>query len=90
MRRLIENIVVVVATVFLLASVTGFLLGRPVLLSYAYSESMTPTINKGDMFFINPLSKGGKAGDIIVFHRRDGWTVHRIFAVTEEGYVTKG
>ncbi|WP_297509137.1 signal peptidase I [Thermococcus sp.] len=90
MRKLLENIVVVVATVFLLASVTGFLLGRPVLLSYAYSESMTPTINKGDMFFINPLSKGGKIGDIIVFHRGDGWTVHRVFAITEKGYVTKG
>ncbi|ASJ01217.1 signal peptidase I [Thermococcus gorgonarius] len=90
MRKLIEGIITAVIVVILIASVVGFLLDRPIFLSYAYSESMTPTINKGDLFFINPLSKGGEVGDIIVFHRRDGWTVHRIFAVTEAGYITKG
>ncbi|ASJ06443.1 signal peptidase I [Thermococcus pacificus] len=90
MKKLIENIIVFIVIMFLITSVMGFVLDRPVLISYAYSESMTPTINKGDLFFINPLSKGGEVGDIIVFHRRDGWTVHRIFAVTDEGYITKG
>ncbi len=90
MKKLIENIVVFIAIMFLITSVMGFVLDRPVLISYAYSKSMTPTIDKGDLFFINPLSKGGEVGDIIVFHRRDGWTVHRIFAVTDRGYITKG
>jgi signal peptidase len=90
MKKLIENVIIFIAVMFLITSVMGFVLDRPVLVSYAYSESMTPTINKGDLFFINPLSKGGSVGDIIVFHRRDGWTVHRIFAVTDEGYLTKG
>ncbi len=90
MRKLIEGVITAVIGVILVASVAGFLLDRPVFLSYAYSGSMTPTINKGDLFFINPLSKGGDVGDIIVFHRQDGWTVHRIFAVAEAGYVTKG
>ncbi|NJE05795.1 signal peptidase I [Thermococcus sp. M36] len=90
MKELIGNIIIFIAIMFLITSVMGFVLDRPVLISYAYSESMTPTINKGDLFFINPFSKGGDVGDIIVFHRRDGWTVHRIFAVTDQGYITKG
>ena len=90
MKRLIENIAITLLLVFLTASVAGFLLDRPVLISYAYSESMTPTIDKGDLFFMNPFARGGDVGDIIVFHRRDGWTVHRIFAVSDGGYVTKG
>ncbi|WP_456443592.1 signal peptidase I [Thermococcus sp.] len=90
MKGLIKNITITLLLMFLTASVAGFLLDRPILISYAYSESMTPTINKGDLFFINPLSRTGDVGDIIVFHRRDGWTVHRIFAVSENGYLTKG
>ncbi|WP_297068655.1 signal peptidase I [Thermococcus sp.] len=90
MKRLTENILILIVVMFLITSVMGFVLDRPVLISYAYSKSMTPTINKGDLFFINPLSKGGNVGDIIVFHRKDGWTVHRIFAVTDLGYITKG
>ncbi len=90
MKKLLEGTITAVVLIVLVASVVGFLLDRPVLLSYAYSESMTPTINKGDLFFMNPLSKGGEAGDIVVFHRRDGWTVHRIFAVVDGGYITKG
>ncbi|WP_297489265.1 signal peptidase I [Thermococcus sp.] len=90
----LKGVLGAVATVLLLSillvSAGGFLIGRPVFMSYTYSESMTPAINKGDLFFINPLSKGGKTGDIIVFHRRDGWTVHRIFVVTDGGYITKG
>lgn len=89
-KRAAETIITLIVLMFLLVSALGFVLGRPVFLSYAYSESMTPTINRGDLFFINPLSKGGDVGDIIVFHRRDGWTVHRIFAVTEAGYITRG
>jgi len=90
MKKLIENVAIVLMLIFLATSVAGFILDRPVLVSYAYSESMTPTIDKGDLFFINPLSKAGDVGDIIIFHRRDGWTVHRIYAITEEGYITKG
>ncbi len=90
MKETIGNVILFIAIIFLIASVMGFVFERPVLISYAYSESMTPTINKGDLFFINPFSKGGDVGDIIVFYRRDGWTVHRIFAVSENGYITKG
>jgi len=90
MRRFIENVMIIVVFVFLLASLAGFFLDRPVLVSYAYSDSMTPTIDRGDLFFMNPFAGNFEVGDVIVFHRRDGWTVHRIFAVTESGFITKG
>jgi signal peptidase len=90
MKKLLEGTITAIVLIVLVASVVGFILDRPVFVSYAYSKSMTPTISKGDLFFMNPLSKGGEVGDIIVFHRRDGWTVHRIFTVVDGGYVTKG
>ncbi len=85
----IGDILTLLAVVFLLLSVTGFILDRPVLISYVTSDSMTPTLNKGDLFLINPFSKG-KTGDIIVFKMNGHWTVHRIYAETSEGYITKG
>ena len=90
MKKLIEFTFAFIVLMFLTGSSVGFFLGRPVFLSYAYSDSMTPTISRGDLFLMNPFSRNFDVGDIIVFHRRDGWTVHRIFAVTEKGYITKG
>ncbi|GAB6136329.1 signal peptidase I [Thermococcus prieurii] len=90
MRKLIELTFAIIVLVFITGSLVGFFLDRPVFLSYAYSKSMTPTIDKGDLFLMNPFARNFDVGDIIVFHRRDGWTVHRIFAVTEEGFITKG
>ncbi len=85
----VGDIITLVAVVFLLVSVVGFVLDRPILISYVTSESMTPTLNKGDIFLINPLSKGN-VGDIIVFKMNGRWTVHRIYADTPNGYITKG
>ncbi|WP_456420706.1 signal peptidase I [Thermococcus sp.] len=90
MKKLLEITFTFTVIMFLTGSLAGFLLDRPVFLSYAYSESMTPTIDKGDLFLINPLARNYDVGDIIVFHRKDGWTVHRIFALTDEGFITKG
>jgi signal peptidase len=90
MRRVLEIAFTVTVILFITGSLAGFLLGRPVFLSYAYSGSMTPTIDKGDLFLVNPFARNYDVGDIIVFHRSDGWTVHRIFAVTDEGFLTKG
>ena len=90
MKKLLEITFTFIVMLFLTGSLAGFLLDRPVFLSYAYSESMTPTIDKGDLFLMNPFARNFDVGDIIVFHRKDGWTVHRIFAVTENGFITKG
>jgi len=87
--KFLSNILTLIMLVFMLTSVVGYLLDRPILLSYVTSESMSPTLEKGDLFVINPFAKG-KVGDIIVFKLRDRWTVHRIFAETSGGYITKG
>ncbi|AFK22207.1 signal peptidase I [Pyrococcus sp. ST04] len=73
----------------LIPSVIGFIVGRPVFVSYVYSDSMYPTLKRWDVFFINPLAKGD-VGDIIVFNLSGKWTVHRVYAITSEGYITKG
>jgi len=90
MRALAEYTLVTVVGVLVLASLVGALMDRPVFMSYAYSESMTPTIDKGDLFFINPLARNPEVGDVIVFKAGDRWTVHRIAAITSAGYITKG
>ncbi|ASJ15436.1 signal peptidase I [Thermococcus radiotolerans] len=90
MRALIEYPLLAIIGILVIGSLAGVLLDRPVFMSYAYSESMTPTINKGDIFFINPLARNPDVGDIIVFQTGSVWTVHRVYAVTEEGYITKG
>jgi len=87
--KLLSNILTLVMLLFMLTSIAGYLLDRPILISYVTSESMSPTLEKGDLFVINPFAKG-KVGDIIVFKLRDRWTVHRIYAETDEGYITKG
>jgi len=84
-----SDILMLVLLVFLLASTAGFLLNRPVLLSYVTSDSMTPTLNRGDLFLINPLAEA-RPNDIVVFNLNGQWTVHRIVAETGEGYITKG
>ena len=90
MKSAVEYTLLAVVVVLVLGSLLGVLMNRPVFISYAYSESMKPTIGKGDVFFINPFEKNPEVGDIIVFQTGNTWTVHRVFAVTEEGYITKG
>lgn len=51
---------------------------------------MTPTICREDVFFINPFDRNPNVGDIIIFQREDIWTVHRVVAITDEEYITKG
>lgn len=66
--------------------------GQPVPLGVATSGSMSPTLDRGDVYLAVPaqLVDGIDVGDIAVFHGRSGWTVHRVVAVTPDGYVTKG
>ncbi|ASJ11654.1 signal peptidase I [Thermococcus thioreducens] len=90
MRRVVEYLALTVIGILVTGSLVGMLIDRPVFMSYAYSGSMEPTINKGDVFFINPISRNPEVGDIIVFQTGDVWTVHRVYAITEDGYITKG
>jgi len=90
MKSLIEYTILALFAILVIGSLMGALLDRPVFISYAYSGSMTPTISRGDVFFINPFVRNPDVGDIIVFKTGKIWTVHRIVAITEEGYITKG
>lgn len=90
MKRFIEYSLILTVSVIVLGSILGALLDRPVFMSYVYSDSMTPTLNKGDLFFMNPFSKSADVGDVIVFNLRGGWTVHRVVGIVEGGYITKG
>lgn len=85
----LSDVFTLIVLSFLVVSLIGFFFDRPVLVSYVTSDSMEPTLNRGDVFFINPLSKGSP-GDIAVFRMAGSWTVHRIYAEGEEGYITKG
>jgi len=90
MREFVEYTLVAVIGVLVIGSLLGALMDRPVFMSYAYSKSMTPTIDKGDLFFLNPLATSPGVGDVIVFRANGRWTVHRVVAVTQDGYITKG
>lgn len=90
MKKLLEYFLILAVSVFVVGSIVGALLDRPVFMSYVSSDSMTPTLNRGDLFFINPISRSADVGDIIVFNLRSSWTVHRVVAIVEEGYITKG
>lgn len=74
----------------------GQLVGQPMVLSFATSESMEPTIGVGDAYIPIPtqLTDEPEPGDVIVFHalkiEGGGLTVHRVVGETEDGYITQG
>jgi len=88
-RGIIGDVFVIISIVFVMSSIISLALNRPILFSYAISESMEPTIGVGDLFFINPFSKGEK-GSIVVFRMDGMYVVHRIYAEEDGGYITKG
>lgn len=87
--QVLSNVFIAISFIFLISSIFGLVLNQPVLFSYAISESMEPTIGVGDLFLINPLSKGD-AGSIIVFQMGDMYVVHRVYAIEGDAYITKG
>ncbi|AEA47427.1 signal peptidase I [Archaeoglobus veneficus] len=90
MRTIVEFIIISGIVMLSAVSIVGALFDRPVLLSYVTSDSMEPTINRYDLFFINPFSHQYSKGDIIVFKSEGKWVCHRVYAVVDDGYITKG
>jgi len=86
---IITLVILIVGSIF----ISNFT-GSPVLFSYTMTDSMEPTINQGDLFFIMPnFVHTPKENDIIVFEDPDNYRyiVHRVIDVTEEGeYYTRG
>ncbi|WP_299236741.1 signal peptidase I [Natronomonas sp.] len=79
-----------------LAMLVGQQLGQPILLGFVVTGSMSGTLNPGDGFVALPpaVADDIEEGDVITFEAREvgggGLTTHRVEAVTDEGYITKG
>ncbi len=95
-RSLFGTAFEVIVVLSVVALIAGQFLGVPILLSYVETGSMNPTMEAGDGFVAIPAAIAGpvEEGDVITFEARDlhggGLTTHRVAAVTEHGYVTKG
>jgi signal peptidase len=78
------------------ALLVGAALGQPVLLGFVTSESMAPTLDTGDGYVAIPAFLAGpvEVGDVVTFRAEKlhggGLTTHRVVAVTDDGYVTRG
>lgn len=90
-----RHVVGVVVAVFALLLV-GQLVGYPVGLAYVDSGSMEPTLSTGDAFIAVPsvLTGSPEAGDIVTYEATEldggGLTTHRIYAVEDDHYITRG
>jgi hypothetical protein len=53
---------------------------------------MTPTLRPGNLLYVRPTARGIAPGDVIVFASScpDGYTVHRVVAVSAAGVITRG
>lgn len=60
LRRTATGILTIVAVIAVIALVVGQLTGQPVLLGYATSGSMAPTLETGDGFLAVPASLSGE------------------------------
>lgn len=86
MRGVVGVLIVTTAVVLLVTA------SQPIPFGSAASDSMAPTIERGETFLaLPPAVVGGvDVGDIGVFRGADGWTVHRIVEISDGAAVTKG
>ena len=95
-RKLASVAFTLLVAVVLGAVLLGSVLGQPILLGFVETGSMAPTLQPGDGFVAVPTALSGEIseGDVVVFEAKEvgggGLTTHRVVAVTEEGYITKG
>ena len=98
-NKVIDILLYIFVVIVLIAAVTSAIWNKPMLFSAVRSNSMYPLFQRGDMIFINSLSKDDAVniGDIVVFKAEEGnlsgqgYVVHRIIEETTDGnYITKG
>jgi signal peptidase len=96
MRRLVLRGGQLLVISLVVAALVGQVLGQPVLLSYVETGSMAPTLEPGDGFLAVPAALAGPVGpgDVVTYRAErlqgGGLTTHRVVAVTDAGYITKG
>lgn len=82
--RLLNILFILLASVLMIPSVIGI---RPFIVM---SGSMEPEIMTGSIAFIDTKNQEADAGDIITFHTGDALVTHRVFAIRDGLYQTKG
>ncbi|MEM0202833.1 MAG: signal peptidase I [Archaeoglobaceae archaeon] len=87
---MLHKVLLLIFSFFVLLSVFSLILNAPLLIAYIKSDSMSPTLNKNDLVFINIFDRNFELGDVIVFNSNGEWVCHRIVKETAEGYITKG
>jgi signal peptidase len=81
---------IIIGLLVLILVVLGFVYFAPGFSIYLVrSESMTPTINMGDLIITGPVSGEVKEGDIITYELDGELVTHRVHS-TGETIVTKG
>lgn len=87
---MLQKVLLLIFSFFVLLSVFSLILNAPLLIAYIKSDSMSPTLNKNDLVFINIFDRNFEVGDIVVFNSNGDWICHRIVKETTDGYITKG
>lgn len=82
---------IIVAVLALILAGLGFLFFAPGYNLYLVrSESMTPTINMGDLMITGPVSGALEEGEIITYERNRELVTHRVYSLDETTIQTKG
>jgi len=96
LRKCLNGALTIGSISVILLILLGTALGQPVLFSFVVSDSMSPTIEKGDGFVAIPSQVSGEVqrGDVVVYEAQElsggGLTTHRVVGKTDAGYITKG
>ena len=98
-RSAIRAMVYTGVAILIYAALASAFTGRPMLLTVVSSNSMYPTIEKGDVVVIGASGEDDsiEVGDIVVFRPESGrlasrgWIIHRVVGGTaEDGFITRG
>jgi signal peptidase I len=91
MKKIFYGALIGFITALVIISVNAETGGAPIL-TYVYSNSMEPLIKVNDAFIVHPASDY-KLGDIVMYRPvvlKAPYITHRIIAIGETGYITKG
>ena len=83
----VTSLIIIVGAIFILLFAIGI---QPYVVE---SGSMQPTIATGSVCFVNKRASYDdmQVGDIIAFRlESDSFATHRIYEITEDGFITKG
>jgi len=93
-KRALDIATMIFIILVALIVLSGYIPDQLIFLSYVRSDSMEPTMNIGDVFFVVPKSIAGElnVGDVVVFRfpEEPNLIVHRIIGQTPQGFATRG